>query len=325
MKILITGVAGFLGFEVLKKLAEKEHLIHGLDVIKNIKLDNEFSEFINMNINNFKYKVLNVNNGNEILDLDKDYDLILHFAGILGVENVSEYPFKTLYENSHMCYNILELAKNQKKLKKFFFTSTSEVYAGTNENFNLTFPTPENSPLSISDLNENRTSYMLSKIWCEALIKYSNIPYYIFRPHNLYGPRMGMRHVIPQLLKKISLNVNNVLEVFSPNHTRAFCFIDDAVKFIEICIDRFDNSGSRTFNLGNSHEEISMYELSKLMLNLLNKNLHIKKMEATIGSTHRRCPDMKKLEKFTNYSPNIDLKNGILKTFDWYKKNEFLK
>ena len=52
MKILITGVAGFLGFEVLKKLAEKEHLIHGLDVIKNIKLDNEFSEFINMNINN---------------------------------------------------------------------------------------------------------------------------------------------------------------------------------------------------------------------------------------------------------------------------------
>ena len=100
MKILITGVAGFLGFEVLKKLAEKEHLIHGLDVIKNIKLDNEFSEFINMNINNFKYKVLNVNNGNEILDLDKDYDLILHFAGILGVENVSEYPFKTLYENS---------------------------------------------------------------------------------------------------------------------------------------------------------------------------------------------------------------------------------
>ena len=56
-----------------------------------------------------------------------------------------------------------------------------------------------------------------------------------------------------------------------------------------------------------------MYELSKLMLNLLTKNLHIKKMEATIGSPQCRCPDMKKLEKFTNYSPNIDLKNGILK------------
>ena len=77
---------------------------------------------------------------------------------------------------------------------------------------------------------------MLSKIWCEALIKYSNIPYYIFRPHNLYGPRMGMRHV--KIIKKNFFKCNNVLEVFSPNY-KSFCFIDDAVKFIEICIDRF--------------------------------------------------------------------------------------
>ena len=53
------------------------------------------------------------------------------------------------------------------------------------------------------------------------------LPFLIFRPHNIYGPRMGMSHVIPELLKNPFYK--NKLNLFSPNHTE-LCFIDDAGK-----------------------------------------------------------------------------------------------
>ena len=83
--------------------------------------------------------------------------------------------------------------------KLFVFASTSEVYAGSLEHFGLPIPTPETAPLGLPDLGRPRTTYMLSKIYGEALCRHAGLPFTILRPHNLYGPRMGMAHVIPEL------------------------------------------------------------------------------------------------------------------------------
>ena len=90
--------------------------------------------------------------------------------------------------------NAIDIAKKQKRLKRLLFASTSEVYAGTLRYHGLEFPTTEETPLTVSDLRHPRTSHMLSKIYGEALLRQSNLPYTIFRPHNFYGPRMGMSH-----------------------------------------------------------------------------------------------------------------------------------
>ena len=60
----------------------------------------------------------------------------------------------------------------------------------------------EDTPLTVADLERPRTSYMLSKIYGEALCRYSGLPFTIVRPHNVYGPRMGMAHVVPELLDR---------------------------------------------------------------------------------------------------------------------------
>ena len=78
--------------------------------------------------------------------------------------------------------------------------SAISIMAGIH--FSLTIPTPEDSPLALSDISHARTSYMLSKIYGEALCHNSGIPFTLFRPHNIYGPRMGMSHVIPEQLYK---------------------------------------------------------------------------------------------------------------------------
>ena len=127
-----------------------------------------------------------------------------------------------------MYFDILT-KKTGKKIKEIFLASSSEVYQ--NAPF---YPTDEKVRLIIPDPNNPRFSYSSTKIISEILLLNSDFfkKAVIFRPHNIYGPRMGMSHVIPELLKKTHFIKNNKLNLFSPNHTRTFCFIDDAIKII---------------------------------------------------------------------------------------------
>ena len=86
----------------------------------------------------------------------------------MGVKHVLKSPYHVLQKNVDLLKNAISLAKQQKNLKRFIFTSTSEVYAGTLNHFGLKFPTDEMTPLTINDLNNERTSHMLSKIYGEV-------------------------------------------------------------------------------------------------------------------------------------------------------------
>ena len=100
-------------------------------------------------------------------------------------------------------------------------------------------PTPENTNLIIEDSYSKRATYKLSKITGESLCLHSGLPVTIVRPHNIYGPRMGMSHVIPELIKKILfLKEGEELDVFSVNHTRTFCYIDDAINLFNLIIQK---------------------------------------------------------------------------------------
>src|SRR5690606_19448171 len=106
------------------------------------------------------------------------------------------------------------------------------------------------TPLAISPLEHPRTSYMLSKIYGEALVHQCGLPFTIIRPHNFYGPRMGLSHVVPELLSKIhAMADGDELVVASMDHSRTFCFIDDAIEFIVRLIDGPAGLGG-TFNIG---------------------------------------------------------------------------
>ena len=105
--------------------------------------------------------------------------------------------------NIRMLQNVISLARRQSNLNRLLFASTSEVYAGTLEKYGLEIPTVEGANIVLSDLSSPRTTYMLSKIVGEVMCQHSGVPFTIFRPHNIYGPRMGMAHVIPELLMKV--------------------------------------------------------------------------------------------------------------------------
>ena len=312
MNILITGGAGFIGQYLIKRLLSDSHSITTIDN------NSRNSSAINLlDTKKVNYLSLDLRDNDSLSTLNFDYEVIIHLAAIVGVHNVSSRPYSVLEDNVIMLSNLLQFAKRNDNLKKFMFFSTSEVYAGTLKYHDLVIPTPETSPITLSDLAVPRTSYMLSKLYGEAMVIQSGLPYLILRPHNIYGPNMGMSHVIPQLVEKSITNErSDRIKVDSVNHTRAFCYIDDAIEQITRLI--YMKISNDTFNIGNMNEEVSIGDLANKIFNLTSKNQDI---ETTMTDNHspvRRCPDMSKLENFIgelNYTP---LKIGLKEYIDWY-------
>lgn len=317
MKVLITGGAGFIGYHLAKRLIENGDEIV---IVDNFSRGVE-DKFLNELKNKGDVSLLQIDlmDQEKIKELDCDFDYIYHLAAIIGVQNVLNHSYDVLKKNVELLINMIDFARKQKSLKRFIFASTSEIYAGTLQFHGLEIPTPETTPLTITPLEHPRTSYMLSKIYGEALLNQSDIPYTIIRPHNFYGPRMGMSHVIPELLKKAYFSKDgDNLEVFSVNHKRTFCYISDAVEII-YRLAQSDEAKGEAFNIGNESPEVTIMEVAQNVLDITGRKLSIDAKPATAGSPERRCPSMQKTYNCIGYSGKVTLTEGIQKTFDWYK------
>jgi len=318
-KILITGGAGFIGLWLIKRLAySEENEITVLDNLVRGRMDDDLKQILQKK--NINFIQADLTNPLVFLNLPKDFDYIYHLAAVIGVRNVLENPDKVLFVNAISTLNIFEFTKNMPSLKKILFSSTSEIYAGTLRHFGIEVPTDEKIQLTIDDITSERTTYMLSKMFGESTCynygkKYS-IPFTIVRYHNVYGPRMGFLHVIPQMFIKI-LN-NDVIDVPSPTHTRAFCYIDDAIE-MTIKVAESGMTNSETFNIGNQEQEISIRDLVTIIAEVLGRKIKINELPNTIGSPARRCPNISKIVQYIDCSPLIHLKEGVLLTYQWYK------
>ena len=320
-KVLITGGAGFIGLHLANRLLDEGWQVHLVDNFARAVNDTELRETLIRKQSDFSN--VNLNDVKDVESLDTDFDIIFHLAAIVGVRHVLDRPYEVLYENIHMLGNMIDLAKRQRNLSRFFFASTSEVYAGSLEYFYLPIPTPESTPLTINNLSHPRTSYMLSKIFGEALCQQAGIPFTLFRPHNIYGPRMGMSHVIPEQLKKaFESKDNDSVEVFSADHTRCFCYIDDSIEMLWRMMN-YNNCENQTLNLGTQSPEITMRKLAETCHIATGKNLRINEKVASSGSPVRRSPDMSKTIELIDFESKVDLHDGIVQTYDWYRKNIF--
>jgi len=106
---------------------------------------------------------------------------------------------------------------------------------------------------------------------------------------NFYGPRMGLSHVIPELMKMVIDADNGFINVYSVKHKRTFCYIADAVEMIQLLAE-FDQTNNESYNIGNDDEEITMGELAQQIIDLVGKNVVINPLSVTLGSQERRCP-----------------------------------
>lgn len=316
-KVLIIGGAGFIGMNITRELASKEYQITIADNFFRGKMDEDLKEIVDKN--DIKVVSNDFTKEEAFNDLEDDYDYVYMLASVVGVEYTKKIPNELIRINTQLIINTLEWIKNT-ECKKVLFASTSECYAGTIEAFGYKIPTPETVPVCIEDITHPRFTYAVTKMLGESgFIQYSKVYNFectIVRYHNVYGPRMGFKHVIPQVVQRF-LKEEHPFKVYGFDQTRAFNFIDDAVRGT-IDAMKSKKTNGEILHIGDMDSEITIEELVHYIGSLVDYEGEYERQEAHSGSVSRRCPDTSKAEKLIGYQPIVEWKDGVKKTVDWY-------
>lgn len=257
----------------------------------------------------------------ELSKLPKDCDTVFHLAAINGTRFFYEIPHLVLKTNALTLMNILDWCASA--CPKLVWTSSSEVYAAASSVTEIPVPTNESVPLVIDDVYNRRYSYGGSKIFGELLClnyaRANKLQVTIIRPHNIYGPRMGTEHVIPEFILRI-IGREKVFKIYGGEQTRAFCYIDDFVKACAL-VNNTPGLSNQIFHIGSDKDEIKINDLARKMFDLFGFHPEIQYLDPPEGSVARRCPDITKARISIKYEPHISLEDGLVRTYNWYAKH----
>lgn len=302
INIIITGGLGNIGSSLTKKLiTNKKYFIYIVDNLYTGSL----SKLPSKKYKNWKFFKLNVNSKSE---LNKNFkkikiDYIFHFAALVGVNRTLKNP-KKVFKDIEGIKNILELSI-KKKIRKYFFSSSSEVYGETSKFPQNENSTPLNSRLPYSVVKN------LGELFAKNYLKNTTVNYTIFRFFNTYGPAQNDDFVIPNFIRLAKKN-KPILINGDGSQTRTFCYIDDN---IDCCIKIFEKNllNNQIINIG-SDKEITILNLAKKIVKILNSKSKIYfKPKLKEGDMARRFPEIKKMKKILNRKM-ISLNKGIINT-----------
>ena len=321
-KVLLLGGAGFIGFNITKYLAENRN--YSLTIADNFARGREDASFTEL-VEKHQIKVVtgDFTQPETFQQLDDQYDQVYMLASVVGVDNANSIPHEIIRINTALIFNTLEWIRRN-KIGKVLFTSTSECYAGTIDAFGYVTPTPEEVPLCIQDIGHPRFTYAVTKMLGESgFLNYSRILGFeatIVRYHNVYGPRMGFKHVIPHLVVRFRKG-ETPFKVYGHDQTRAFCFISDAVLGTVLAMEE-PGTNREIYHIG-TQEEITIGELIHYAGDLMEFTGDYENAPTYPGSVSRRCPDITKARTQLGFEPQVNWKDGLKQTVDWY--NQYLE
>jgi UDP-glucose 4-epimerase len=314
MNILVTGCAGAIGKYLVKKLLDlnPQNIVFGVDKKYQIeKLKN--SGFIANSNSRFIPIPIDLMEASEVSKLP-DVDYIYHLAAINGTQLFYSIPWDVYVNSIQPTINLIDYYKS-KPVKRFIYTSSSEVYASLTDLGINQIPTDENAVVGFSDVMNPRWSYGGAKLSGElALIAASNqfgINFSIIRYHNVYGRNMGANHVIPDF---ISRGEKHIYMLNGADNIRSFIYIDDAID-ATILVASSEVASNKIINIG-SDEMITMRELAKKIMHIFGWSGEIIENDAPEGSTFSRCPDISFLTRELNFKQRYKLDVGLLQLLD---------
>jgi UDP-glucose 4-epimerase/UDP-glucuronate decarboxylase len=316
-RTLLLGGAGFIGAHLAARLLDDAHTVSIVDDLSRGRRDAELEALAR------RGAVLlerDLTRADALAGLSDEWDQIYLLAAVVGVRNVERDPARVLRVNGLSVLHVLDWLPGRGET--LFFASTSETYAGGVMAGVVPVPTPETVPLSVPDVGAPRFAYAASKIFGEAAVLHAararGSRCVVGRFHNIYGPRMGADHVIPELSLR-ALRGEDPFRVFGAAQRRAFCHVTDAVDAITRLMGTPTAAG-QVVNIGNDTEETAVEDLVAMVLRVAGVSPRIERLPAPAGSVDRRCPDLARLRALTGFQPKVTLEAGVGETFAWYRE-----
>jgi UDP-glucuronate decarboxylase len=317
-RVLILGGAGFVGYHLAQRLAaEGGHAVTLVDDLSRGRLDDDLRTLLGAP--GVELVSADLTEAAAWARLDPRWDQVYMLAAVVGVRHVEGDPARVIRVNALTTVRLVEWLTAG--VGTVFFASTSEVYAGGVSAGHVPVPTPEDVPLSIADIANPRFAYAASKILGESAVIHGararRVPFVVGRFHNVYGPRMGADHVIPELCLR-ALERHDPFAIYGPEQRRAFCHVSDAVEAV-LRLMASEPAWGQVVNVGNNAEETRIGDLGALILRIAGFSPRVVPHAAPAGSVARRCPDLTRLRALTGFNPKVPLEAGVRETFAWYR------
>jgi dTDP-glucose 4,6-dehydratase len=305
LRVLITGVAGFLGSHLADRFLAGGHEILGVDNLLTGSLDNINHLFGNERFRFYKHDVT------EFIHVGGDLDGVLHFASPASPVDYLELPIQTLKVGSLGTHKALGLAKA--KGARFLLASTSEVYGDPEVH-----PQPETYWGNVSSVGP-RGVYDEAKRFAEALTmayhRYHGVDTRIARIFNTYGSRMRQHdgRVVSNFCVQ-ALHGEPLTIYGDGDQTRSFCFVEDEVEGL---YRLFLGDYTGPVNIGNPGE-FTVRELADLVLELTGSKGGLRHEALPVDDPKVRQPDITLAREKLGWEPKIELREGLTRTIEYF-------
>jgi UDP-glucuronate decarboxylase len=317
-RALILGGAGFIGYQLAARLSSEGYSLTLVDDLSRGRQDKELEALCARP--GVTMVRADLTRPDALAELPRQWDAVYMLAAVVGVRNVETDPARVVRTNTLALMHLLDWLVPESGV--LFFASTSETYAGGVSAGTVPVPTPEDVALSVEDIRAPRFAYAASKILGEAAVIHTararGLRAVVGRFHNVYGPRMGADHVIPELSLR-ALRRENPFRVYGADQRRAFCHASDAVEAL-VRLTATQTAWGQIVNIGNDTEETLIEDLVRLVLKEAHFEPRLERIPAPAGSVARRCPDIGRLRALTGFVPKVSLEAGVRDTLAWYRE-----
>ncbi|MCG5246777.1 NAD-dependent epimerase/dehydratase family protein [Methylorubrum extorquens] len=311
-RLAVTGAGGFIGAHLTRALLAEGHEVVAIDNY----IRGQASRLANAQ-GAIERVTLDVRDKDALVEVLRDVECVFHLAAVNGTENFYTQPQLVLDVGVRGALAVSE-ACIEAGVPDLVVASSAEVYQTPR-----VVPTDETIEMVIPDSLNPRYSYGGSKLISELIAfnycrdKLRKVQ--VFRPHNIYGPDMGWKHVVPQLIEKIVAagDGGSITLQGDGSETRAFCYVSDVVDGI-VRMWR-DGESMNVYHIG-SMEEVAIRDLARITAEALGTRVELIAGPAAAGATPRRCPDIGKMQAI-GYAPSVSLVQGIERTVAWYREN----
>lgn len=309
-KYLITGGAGFIGSNIVKKILERGEEVRVLD---------NFSTGKKINIQPYLEQIELIDGDFTDLEIAKKsvigVDYVLHQGAIPSVQRSIDDPIRTNNVNILGTLNML-IASRDEKIKRFIYAASSSAYGDS-----LVMPKIENMQTS------PKSPYAIQKLtaeqYCQIFYKIYNLETVCLRYFNVFGPNQDPESVysavIPLFIKKMIKGESPI--IYGDGETsRDFTYVDNNVYAnIKACMAGEECLGE-VINIA-CGQEISLNELVNKINNILGTNIKPIYKKERMGDVKHSLANIDKAEKLIDYEVITDFDRGLEKTIEFYKNN----
>ncbi|MDZ8078657.1 MAG: NAD-dependent epimerase/dehydratase family protein [Nostoc sp. DcaGUA01] len=310
-KIIVTGVAGFIGSHLTETLLRQGEEVIGID---------EFNDYYDPML---KYKNIAHFNGSpgftlieadiQFLDwhqLLKDVDVVYHQAAQAGVRASWGKGFASYTErNINATQILLEAAKDAKNLKRLVFASSSSVYGDAE-----TLPTHEGiCPQPVSPYGITK---LAGEFLCGLYYKNFGVPSVSLRYFTVYGPRQRPDMAFHKFFK--SILQDEAIPIYGDGQqTREFTFVSDIIA-ANLAAAIAPAAVGEIFNIGGG-SRVVLAEVLDTIEQIVGKPIKRNYIEKAMGDARHTAADISKAQKILGYQPQVSLTEGLTKEWEWIK------